>query len=136
VSAGDGDQRNPERPLRGGAVWPIAVGVVAVVCLAAAARVAAVVVLPIVTSIWLAMLLSPIHARLQRIMPGWLAAGCSLGALLLALTLAGSWGWYAGAAALDTPLNGLYDSGDTPPMQSVAARAERPLSKRKIWASG
>lgn len=73
---------------------------VAVVVVVAAFRTAAVVVLPIIVSIYLAMLMWPLHKRLDRYLWSWLSAGVSVAAIVVALGAVGGLVWYAMDSAL------------------------------------
>jgi AI-2 transport protein TqsA len=99
-SGGDDDSKRPALRARDRMVrWGIYV--LAIVALVVALRAAAVVVLPLIVALWLAMLLWPIHARVRSAVPSWLAAGAVVATIFVAIGLVATWGWYAVDSAIE-----------------------------------
>ena len=98
LSHTDADDR-PAADNHGVSIAQVCLIAIAIAVIGATFRVAAIVILPLVVGIWLALLLWPIHDRLRRFLPVWISAILSVASLLLAMALFGGFAWYAGERA-------------------------------------
>jgi AI-2 transport protein TqsA len=77
----------------------VALVAVSVVVVGGAAKIGAVVCIPIVASLLLCLMLWPTYRWMRGALPRWVAAGICSVATALALIGAGLWGWYAADSA-------------------------------------
>lgn len=74
---------------------------IAAIALVWFARIANLVVLPLVLAAWLALLLWPLHRWAARKVSPWIASALATGVAVLAILFTISWGWYAIDAAVE-----------------------------------